>query len=102
MIDQHIWPLILATRCTVIGQRVRTGYGTARSACTISIDLGFTGAANLEAYPEAALRLKRQTHAIPHPGRPKKAGAAAVCLGSDASTFTTGQAMAIDGGYTVQ
>lgn len=55
-----------------------------------------------EADPEAALRAKRLMHAIPRAGTLKEMGELAVYLASDLSAFMTGQAIAIDGGYTVR
>jgi NAD(P)-dependent dehydrogenase (short-subunit alcohol dehydrogenase family) len=52
--------------------------------------------------PEAELERKRLMHAIPRPGRLEEVGALAVHLASDESAFTTGQALAMDGGYTVR
>lgn len=58
--------------------------------------------ANLEADPEAALRAKRLMHAIPRAGRLEEMGELAVYLASDLSAFMTGQAVAIDGGYSAR
>ncbi len=52
--------------------------------------------------PEAELKRKRLMHAIPRPGRLEEVAAMAVHLASDESAFTTGQAFAIDGGYTIR
>lgn len=52
--------------------------------------------------PEAELKRKRLMHAIPRPGRLEEVAAMAVHLASDESAFTTGQALAIDGGYTIR
>ena len=52
--------------------------------------------------PDAELQRKRLMHAIPRPGRLEEVGAMAVHLASDESAFTTGQAFAIDGGYTIR
>jgi NAD(P)-dependent dehydrogenase (short-subunit alcohol dehydrogenase family) len=56
--------------------------------------------AKLEPDPDAALRAKRLMHAIPRAGRLDEVGTLAVYLASDQSAFMTGQAIAIDGGYS--
>lgn len=56
----------------------------------------------LEPDPEAALRAKRLMHAIPRPGKLEEIGEFAVYLASDLSAFMTGQAVAIDGGYSTR
>lgn len=56
--------------------------------------------ANLEPDPEATLRAKRLMHAIPRAGTLEEMGELAVYLASDLSAFMTGQAIAIDGGYS--
>lgn len=109
----------------LVGQRERIGYCAAKAGVigfvkAAALDLADKGVranaicpgfietdlaievANLEADPEAALRHKRLMHAIPRPGKPEEVGAAAVYLASDASAFMTGQALTIDGGYTVR
>lgn len=58
--------------------------------------------ASKEANPEAELRRKRLMHPIPRAGRLEEVAAAAVHLASDESAFTTGQALAMDGGYTIR
>ena len=58
--------------------------------------------AGREKDPEAALHARRTMHPIPRAGTPEEIGDAAVYLASDASGFMTGQAMALDGGYTVR
>jgi meso-butanediol dehydrogenase/(S,S)-butanediol dehydrogenase/diacetyl reductase len=58
--------------------------------------------AALEADPEAALNTRRMMHAIPRAGRPPEIGALAVYLASDDAAWTTGQAIAVDGGYTMR
>ncbi len=58
--------------------------------------------ASLEDDPEAALAAKRLMHAIPRPGRLDEMGELAVYLASDLSAFMTGQAIAIDGGYSAR
>lgn len=56
--------------------------------------------AQAEPDPEAALNAKRLMHAIPRAGRLDEMGELAVYLASDLSAFMTGQAIAIDGGYS--
>ncbi len=58
--------------------------------------------AHLEPDPVAALQAKRLMHAIPRAGRLEEMGELAVYLASDLSAFMTGQAIAVDGGYTVR
>ena len=58
--------------------------------------------ARLELDPEAALNAKRLMHPVPRAGTLPEMGELAVYLASDASSFMTGQAIAIDGGYTVR
>jgi NAD(P)-dependent dehydrogenase (short-subunit alcohol dehydrogenase family) len=58
--------------------------------------------ANLEPDPEATLRAKRLMHAIPRPGKLEEIGEFAVYLASDLAAFMTGQAVAIDGGYSTR
>jgi NAD(P)-dependent dehydrogenase (short-subunit alcohol dehydrogenase family) len=52
--------------------------------------------------PEAVLEAKRRMHPIPRAGRLEEMGALAVYLASDAAAFVTGQAIAIDGGYSTR
>ena len=52
--------------------------------------------------PEAALEAKRRMHAIPRAGRLEEMGELAVYLASDPAAFVTGQAIAIDGGYSTR
>jgi 2-keto-3-deoxy-L-fuconate dehydrogenase len=58
--------------------------------------------ASKEADPEAEMQRKRLMHPIPRPGKLEEVAALAVHLASDESAFTTGQALAMDGGYTVR
>ena len=58
--------------------------------------------AKQEADPEAALEAKRRMHAIPRAGTLEEMGELAVYLASDLSAFMTGQAIAIDGGYSAR
>lgn len=56
--------------------------------------------ANLEPDPVATLEAKRRMHPVPRAGRLEEMGELAVYLASDLSAFMTGQAIAIDGGYS--
>ncbi len=58
--------------------------------------------AQQEKDPEAALEVKRRMHAIPRAGTLEEMGELAVYLASDLSAFMTGQAIAIDGGYSAR
>ncbi len=51
---------------------------------------------------EATLGHRRQMHPISRSGRPDEVGETAVFLASDASAWTTGQVVAVDGGYTTR
>lgn len=54
----------------------------------------------LEPDPQAVLEAKRRMHPIPRAGKLEEIGELAVYLASDLSAFMTGQAIAIDGGYS--
>lgn len=56
--------------------------------------------AQAEPDPEAALNAKRLMHPIPRAGRLEEVADLALYLASDLSAFMTGQAIAIDGGYS--
>jgi len=56
----------------------------------------------LEADPEAVLEAKRRMHPIPRAGTLAEMGELAVYLASDLAAFMTGQAIAIDGGYSAR
>ena len=56
----------------------------------------------VEADPQAALNAKRLMHPIQRAGMLAEMGELAVYLASDLSAFMTGQAIAIDGGYTTR
>ena len=56
----------------------------------------------LEADPEAVLEAKRRMHPIPRAGTLAEMGELAVYLASDLAAFMTGQAIAIDGGYSTR
>jgi NAD(P)-dependent dehydrogenase (short-subunit alcohol dehydrogenase family) len=55
-----------------------------------------------EADPQAVLEAKRRMHPIPRGGKLEEMGELAVYLASDAAAFVTGQAIAIDGGYSTR
>jgi NAD(P)-dependent dehydrogenase (short-subunit alcohol dehydrogenase family) len=57
---------------------------------------------NRELDPEATLQKRRQMHPIARSGRVEEVGAAAVYLASDDAAWTTGQYLAVDGGYTIR
>lgn len=109
----------------LVGQRERVAYCGSKAAVigmvkAMALDLADKGVranaicpgfietelarevAALEPDPEAVLQAKRMMHAIPRAGRPEEVGALAVYLASDAAAWTTGQAIAVDGGYTVR
>jgi NAD(P)-dependent dehydrogenase (short-subunit alcohol dehydrogenase family) len=52
--------------------------------------------------PEAALYQRRTMHPIPRAGLAEEIAEAAVYLASDRAAWTTGQAIAVDGGYTAR
>ena len=52
--------------------------------------------------PKAALQRRRSMHPIPRSGRAEEVAEAAVYLASDRAAWTTGQAIAVDGGYTIR
>jgi NAD(P)-dependent dehydrogenase (short-subunit alcohol dehydrogenase family) len=56
--------------------------------------------AQRESNPEESIRQKRLMHPIPRAGTIEEMGELAVYLASDLSAFVTGQAIAIDGGYS--
>jgi len=58
--------------------------------------------AQAEADPEATIAAKRMMHPIPRAGRLEEMGELAVYLASDLAAFVTGQAIAIDGGYSAR
>lgn len=58
--------------------------------------------AQAEPDPEAALAAKRAMHPIPRAGRLEEMGELAVYLASNLAAFVTGQAIAIDGGYSAR
>lgn len=75
----------------------------ANSICPgfIETDLAREVAAQ-EPDPEAAMQKRRGMHPIPRAGQPEEIAALAVYLASDAAAFTTGQSIAVDGGFTIR
>jgi NAD(P)-dependent dehydrogenase (short-subunit alcohol dehydrogenase family) len=58
--------------------------------------------AKLEPNWEEVIEFKRRMHPIPRPGKLEEVGELAVYLACDLSGFMTGQAIAIDGGFTTR
>lgn len=58
--------------------------------------------ARREPDPDALLRARSLMHPIPRTGKLEEMGELAVYLASDLSAFMTGQAIAIDGGYSIR
>jgi NAD(P)-dependent dehydrogenase (short-subunit alcohol dehydrogenase family) len=117
--------IVISSMYGLVGQKERAGYcagkhgviGLVKSAALDFADKGVRvnaicpgfietslaiAVANQEPDPEAALRAKRLMHAIPRPGRLQEVGELAVYLACDLSAFMTGQAVAIDGGYSTR
>jgi NAD(P)-dependent dehydrogenase (short-subunit alcohol dehydrogenase family) len=117
--------IVISSIYGLVGQKERAGYcagkagviGLVRSAALDFADKGVRvnaicpgfvetplaiEVANLEADPQAALEAKRRMHAIPRGGKLEEMGELAVYLASDLAAFVTGQAIAIDGGYTTR
>ncbi len=109
----------------LVGQRERVAYCAAKAGVigmvrAMALDLADKGVranaicpgfietelarqvASLEPDPEAALRTRRMMHPIPRSGRVEEVGELAAFLASDAGAWTTGQAFAVDGGYTAR
>ncbi len=117
--------IIISSMYGLVGQRERVAYCGAKAGVngmvrSMALDLaernvrvnaicpGFVETplaievAKQEADPEAAMRAKRLMHPIPRGGTPAEMGELAVYLASDLSAFTTGQAIAADGGYSAR
>jgi gluconate 5-dehydrogenase len=117
--------IIISSTYGLVGARERVAYcaakagviGLVRSAALDFADKGVRvnamcpgyvetplaiAVAQQEKDPEAALEAKRRMHAIPRAGTLEEMGGMAVYLASDLSAFVTGQAIAIDGGYSAR
>lgn len=117
--------IIISSMYGLVGQKERVGYCGAKHGVNgmvkaMALDLADKGVrvnamcpgfvetplaievAMLEPDPEAVLEAKRLMHAIPRPGTLEETGELAVYLASDLSAFMTGQALAIDGGYSIR
>lgn len=117
--------MLISSTFGLVGHRERAAYcaakagiiGLARSAALDFADKGVrvnaicpgfvetplaVEVARLEADPEKALNVRRNMHAIPRAGRLDEMGEIAVYLASDLAAFVTGQAIAIDGGYSIR
>jgi NAD(P)-dependent dehydrogenase (short-subunit alcohol dehydrogenase family) len=115
--------IIISSTYGLVGQRDRAGYCAAKHGViglvkSAALDFAEKGVrvnaicpgfvdtplaievAKLEADPEAALAAKRKMHPVPRAGKLEEMGELAVYLASDLSAFVTGQAIAIDGGYS--
>jgi NAD(P)-dependent dehydrogenase (short-subunit alcohol dehydrogenase family) len=117
--------IIISSTYGLVGQRERAGYCAAKHGVvglvkSAALDFAESGVrvnaicpgfidtplavevAKLEADPEAALAAKRKMHPIPRAGKLEEVGELAVYLASDLGAFVTGQAIAIDGGYSIR
>jgi len=117
--------IVISSMYGLVGQRERVAYCGAKAGAngmvkSMALDFADKGVrvnaicpgfietplaievANLEADPEAALNAKRLMHPIARAGGLDEVGELAVYLASDPSAFMTGQAIALDGGYTVR
>jgi NAD(P)-dependent dehydrogenase (short-subunit alcohol dehydrogenase family) len=117
--------IVISSMYGLVGQKERAGYcagkhgviGLVKSAALDFADKGVRVNAmcpgfvetplalevvKQEADPEAVLESKRRMHAIPRAGRLEEMGELAVYLASDLAAFVTGQAIAIDGGYSTR
>jgi NAD(P)-dependent dehydrogenase (short-subunit alcohol dehydrogenase family) len=117
--------IVISSMYGLVGQKERAGYcagkhgviGLVKSAALDFADKGVRVNAmcpgfvetplalevvKLEANPDAVLEAKRRMHPIPRGGKLEEMGEMAVYLASDLAAFVTGQAIAIDGGYTTR
>jgi NAD(P)-dependent dehydrogenase (short-subunit alcohol dehydrogenase family) len=117
--------IVIASTYGLVGQRERAAYCAAKAGViglvkSAALDFADKGVrvnamcpgyvetplsievAGLEADPQAALEAKRTMHAIPRAGRLEEMGELAVYLACDLAAFVTGQAIAIDGGYSAR
>jgi NAD(P)-dependent dehydrogenase (short-subunit alcohol dehydrogenase family) len=117
--------VVISSMYGLVGQRERVGYCGAKHGVNgmvkaMALDLAEKGVrvnaicpgfvetplarevVALEPDPEAVIEAKRRMHAIPRPARLEEIGEMAVYLACDLSAFVTGQALAIDGGYSIR
>jgi NAD(P)-dependent dehydrogenase (short-subunit alcohol dehydrogenase family) len=117
--------IVISSMYGLVGQRERVAYCGAKAAAngmvkSMALDFADKGVrvnaicpgfietplaievASLEPDPEATLKAKRLMHPVPRAGELQEVGELAVYLASDPSAFMTGQAIALDGGYTVR
>ncbi len=117
--------IVISSMYGLVGQKERAGYcagkhgviGLVKSAALDFADKGVRVNAmcpgfvetplalevvKLEANPDAVLEAKRRMHPIPRGGKLEEMGEMAVYLASDLAAFVTGQAIAIDGGYSTR
>ncbi|HEY1383979.1 MAG TPA: SDR family oxidoreductase [Dongiaceae bacterium] len=117
--------IVISSMYGLVGQKERAGYcagkhgviGLVKSAALDFADRGVRVNAmcpgfvetplslevvKQEADPQAVLEAKRRMHPIPRGGKLEEMGELAVYLASDAAAFVTGQAIAIDGGYSTR
>jgi len=117
--------IVISSMYGLVGQRERVAYCGAKAGAngmvkSMALDFADKGVrvnaicpgfietplaievAHLEPDPEAALNAKRLMHPVPRAGGLDEIGELAVYLASDLSAFMTGQAIALDGGYTVR
>lgn len=117
--------IAISSMLGLVGQRERVAYCGAKAGMngmvkSIALDLAEKGVrvnaicpgfvetalaievAKAEPDSEEATRTKRLWHPIPRAGKLEEMGELAVYLASDLSAFMTGQAIAIDGGYSIR
>lgn len=117
--------IVISSMLGLVGQRERLAYCGAKAGVigmvrAMALDLADKGVrvnamcpgfvetplaievTRLERDPEAALQAKRLMHPVPRAGTLEEMGELAVYLASDLAAFLTGQAIAIDGGFTIR
>jgi NAD(P)-dependent dehydrogenase (short-subunit alcohol dehydrogenase family) len=117
--------IVISSMYGLVGQKERAGYcagkhgviGLVKSAALDFADRGVRVNAMCPGFvetplalevvkqepdPVAVLEAKRRMHAIPRAGKLDEMGELAVYLASDSAAFMTGQAIAIDGGYSAR
>jgi NAD(P)-dependent dehydrogenase (short-subunit alcohol dehydrogenase family) len=117
--------VVISSMLGLVGQRERLAYCGAKAGVigmvkAMALDLADKGVrvnaicpgfvetplaievTRLERDPEAALQAKRLMHPVPRAGTLEEMGELAVYLASDLAAFLTGQAIAIDGGFTIR